>query len=221
MLQPAVVARLFSLCILAALSSNPSLAKSDHEDCSHDDFWPPSRACHDDTDDHHHGPHDDDDNPGFSANPDKLKARLPTLVPRSSVKLELKRQLPRQTFKANVTVPVRPGTGLYIDDLVAVEHARVSLNLYRAGSAYPYASCNLDLKSIKFGSARKQAEFALKLQQRRAKLLPSADQGICKDAAVPLGVPELVSSDEASVVIAVGAFPPVLLVSRSPINVAP
>jgi hypothetical protein len=220
MQQPLVFTRLLAVCVLAALSSTPGQAKSGQDDCRYDDSRPQSQGCHEETDEHHHGQPDDDGHPSLSANPNKLKVRLPTLVPRSSVKLELKSRAARRTFEAVVKVPVQPGTGLYLDDLTAAEDASVTLDLYRAGAPLPYASCNLDLAAIKYRSTLKRAEYAVKLGQRRA-LPPRASQGACVDKAVtpaPLSVPGLASGDEATVVVTVGALPPVLLVSRSPIR---
>lgn len=216
-------ARLLAVCVITALASAPSFARKDEGGHGKDDKQPRIDFSSDDDSRNRGGHHDHSSDPGigpapiFGGKPKKLKFRAPTLLRGSSAKLEFKSKPSRQVFEAEVKLPIRPDTGLNIDDLAAAEEANVVLDLYRGGDAIPYASCDLNLYAIKFGASVRKAEYEVEVGSRNGSA-PKAYRGICLDPADPALprpaiIPDLRPGDE--VAVTVDGRP---LVSRRPFN---
>jgi len=220
MQPPNFSTRFFAVCIATALSATACFAKPDGDACDRTDHAARLEHCRDGGGETPPNPDDDRRNAGFTGNPETFKIRLPMQVPGSSAKLELIHRLSRQAFEAEVKLPIQPGSAIDLEDLAAAEEAIVSLELYRAGSTTPYASCNLDLAAIKFRSFGKTAEYAVKVNNRKGRDL-RLRQGFCAvpGAAAPASpiIPEVAYGVAITLAITVGELPPVLLIDQSPL----
>lgn len=222
MRQKHFAGQFLTVCAIATLISTPCHAKKDGDRHVNDDNRPWIDFGSKDGKRNRGGHHDDSllgagFKPNGSGKPKKLKFRPPTLVRGSSAKIEFKNKASWQAFEAEVKLPIRPDTRLRIDDLVAAEEASVVLDLYRGGGVIPYASCDLNLYAIKFGSSVRKAEYEVEVGSRNGSA-PRAHRGICLDPADPALprpaiIPDVMPSDE--VAVTVDGLP---LVDRRPIN---